>query len=722
MDQYVDRNGLSIDVALAAFIEEEVLPESGLETEAAWAGLAALVQAFGPKVAEVVATRAEMQQKIDAWHAANPGLPDMAAYTAFLEEIDYLLPEATPEQIETTGVDSEIRGVAGPQLVVPADNPRYVLNAANARWGSLYDALYGTNALGSEPPSGPYDPSRGSQVVAWAKAHLDAVVPLAKGSWSQVQALAPSGGTLMVIGKQGSTALADPTQFAGFNRGDDGNISDLFLRVNGLHLVLVFDRAHPVGKADPAGIADIFMEAAVSAIVDLEDSVAAVDGADKVAGYRTWLGLMRGALMAEVVKGEARFTRTLNPDIGFLGPDGQPRLLKGRALLMVRTVGHLMTSPIVRDADGADVSEGLVDAFVTVLSARHDLLKDAPPLNSPARAIYVVKPKMHGPDEVALTDQIFAAVEQIAGLPEKTVKLGLMDEERRTSLNLGACFAAAKGRLAFVNTGFLDRTGDEIHTIKEAGPVRGKAALVHSGWLAAYEERNVDLAIAWGLKGRAQIGKGMWTKADDMAGLLAEKGAQVEAGATCAWVPSPTAAVLHATHYHRIDAFARLYAIAEETQGGERRPREALLELPLMEIPAAEPEILREVDAAVQGILGYVVRWIDQGIGCSKVPDIDDVAQMEDRATIRISSQLLVNWIQHGVIEETQVMESLRRLAAKVDAQNSSDPAYTPMAPDLDGYAFQAACDLAFKGGDWPSGYTEPVLYQRRRQKKAAMV
>ena len=722
MTERVERNGLQVDAVLAAFIEDEALPESGVPEDGFWAGLSALVQVFGPKTAELLQKRADLQASIDAWHVGRHGAPhDPAAYRAFLQDVGYLQPEPEDVQVETTRIDREISSVAGPQLVVPINNARYALNAANARWGSLYDALYGTNALGSLPPEGPFDAARGAEVVAWAKAHLDRVAPLAKGSWTEVQALAPSGGKLMVVGKMGSTGLKDPSQFAGFNRGADGNLSDLFLRVNGLHLALFIDRSHPVGKDDPAGIADVVLEAAVSTIMDLEDSVAAVDGPDKTLAYRNWLGLMKGDLREEVTKGDRTFLRELNDDIGFVAPDGQPRLLKGRSLMLVRNVGLLMTTPAVLDAEGAEISEGLLDALVSVLCAKHDLLRTAPPMNSPSRSVYVVKPKLHGPDEVALTDQIFSAVEQVLGIDPYTVKIGIMDEERRTSCNLAACIGAAKHRVAFVNTGFLDRTGDEIHTSMEAGPMLGREAMKGATWLKAYEDRNVDIAIACGLKGRAQIGKGMWTKADDMAGLLAEKKGHPMAGATCAWVPSPTAAVLHATHYHEVDAFGRLYEIAQETQGGVRADLDALLTIPLLEERPSEAEIAAEVENASQGILGYVVRWVDLGVGCSKVPDINDVSLMEDRATCRISSQLLVNWIHHGIVEEGQVMAAFRKMAAVVDRQNEGDPMYRPMAPDFDGHAFQAACDLVFKGGDWPSGYTEPALHARRRQVKATL-
>ncbi|MDT0683968.1 malate synthase G [Roseicyclus sp. F158] len=720
MTDRVEKTGLQVATELAVFIEEQALPGTGVEPDQFWAGLSGLVKAFGPTTRALLERRDELQETIDAWHVERRGQPhDAAAYRAFLEEIGYLLPEPDGVEVDTSRVDPEIASVAGPQLVVPATNARYVLNAANARWGSLYDALYGTDALGSEAPKGEYDPERGRQVVAWAKAHLDAVVPLTKGSWSDVQALAPSGGKLMVIGSMGSTTLKDERQFAGFNRGPDNNVSDVFLRANGLHLVLFLDRTHPIGKTDPAGLADIVFEAAVSTIVDLEDSVACVDAADKILAYGNWLGLMKGDLTAEITKGGETFTRELNDDIGFIGPDGQPRLLKGRSLMLVRNVGHLMTTPAVLDEDGAEISEGLLDALVSTLCAIHDFKREGGPFNSPAGSIYVVKPKMHGPEEVALTCRIFDAVERTLGLPARMVKIGIMDEERRTSANLAACIEAASDRIAFVNTGFLDRTGDEIHTAMEAGPMKRKAEMKSAEWLAAYESRNVDIAIACGLKGRAQIGKGMWAMPDKMHAMLEAKIAHPQAGATCAWVPSPTAAILHATHYHKVDVFKRLYEIAEETGGGTREGLDALLTIPLLETELSAEEIASETDLNAQGILGYVVRWVDQGIGCSTVPDLEGVGLMEDRATCRISSQALANWIHHDLTDAQTVMGALRRMAQMVDEQNAGDPAYSPMSPEFDGLAFQAACDLVFKGRIAPSGYTEPALHERRLQVKA---
>mgnify|MGYP001198909707 FL=1 len=717
---YTDRADLKVDAALAAFVEAEALPGTGIAADAVWAGLSALIKAFGPKRAELLQQREDLQERIDAWHMKQAGgTHDPVAYRAFLEEIGYLVPEPDSVQIAPGRIDPEISSLAAPQLVVPATNARFALNAANARWGSLYDALYGTDALGSPPPTGAHDPERGKQVVAWAKANLDRAVPLTKGSWANIVSMAPAGGKLILVAGKNTVALRDPTQFAGFNRGADGALTDLFFRVNGLHIVLVLDRSDPIGRDDPAGIADMFIEAAASTIVDMEDSVACVDGADKVLAYRNWLGLMKGDLTAEVSKGGTQFTRELNPDIGFTDPTGQPVLLKGRALLLVRNVGHLMTTPAVLDASGAEAPEGFLDALITVLIALHDLRRSDGPRNSPAGAIYVVKPKMHGPDEVRLADQTFAAVEQVLGLPAHTVKIGIMDEERRTSANLAACIDAARERVAFINTGFLDRTGDEIHTSMEAGPMVPKGQMKSATWLTAYETRNVDIGMQCGLKGRAQIGKGMWAMPDRMADMLDQKIAHPHSGATCAWVPSPTAAVLHATHYHQVDVFQQLYTIAEAAGGAPRAMLDDLLTIPLQEGTLPEAEITAEVENSAQSILGYVVRWIDQGVGCSKVPDIHDIGLMEDRATLRISAQGLANWLKWDVVSPEQVMAALRKMAVVVDQQNAGDPIYRPMAPDFDGIAFQAACDLVFKGRVQPAGYTEPILHQRRAEAKA---
>ncbi|MBS8227563.1 malate synthase G [Vannielia litorea] len=722
MTDRIEKAGLQWNADLAAFVENEAVPGTGVEAEAVWAAMAALVKAFGPKNGALLAKRQELQEKIDAYHVANRGAPEMAAYKAMLAEIGYLVEEPEEVSVEPEGIDPEISSVCAPQLVVPITNARFALNAANARWGSLYDALYGTNAMGSLPPKGAFDEARGKQVVAWAKAHLDKVLPLKKGSWAEVSTMAPGGqGKLMVIAGKHSTELADPDQYAGCNRDEKGKITDVYFRANGLHIVMFIDRADPIGKADPAGIADIFLEAAVSTIMDMEDSVAVVDAEDKLLAYRNWLGLMKGDLTAQVGAGENAYVRELNPDIGFESKAGRPALLKGRALMLVRNVDLLMYTDAVLDPEGNRVPEGLLDALITPLCAMHDVMgaDKERPRNSPKGSIYIVKPKMHGPEEVAFVCQTFEAVETVLGLRKNTIKIGIMDEERRTSANLKACIAAAAGRIAFVNTGFLDRTGDEIHTSIEAGPMVPKGRMKGATWLQAYEDRNVDISLQCGLKGRAQIGKGMWAMTDDMAGMLVQKKGHLMQGGTTAWVPSPTAAVLHATHYHETDVFARLYEISEQSKGEVRRSLDELLTIPLQEGELPGGEVQTELENNCQSLLGYVVRWVDQGVGCSKVPDINDLPLMEDRATLRISAQALANWLLHDVVSQDQVMEALKKMAAVVDQQNAGDPAYRPMAPAFDGVAFQAACDLVFRGRDEPSGYTQNILQARRIEAKA---
>jgi len=699
MTHRVDRSGLQVDAALAGFVEREVLAPLGKDAAEFWAGFAALVDTFAPRNRALLAWRDELQARIDAWHVERAGKPlDPVEYRAFLSDIGYLVPEPGDFSIATANVDPEIATMAGPQLVVPVLNARFLLNAANARWGSLYDAFYGTDALDAPPAKpGGYDPARGSAVIARVRAFLDESAPLAGISWRDWDGA-------------GDPPLADPAQLVGRKSGG------LLLRHNGLHIELELNRDHPVGKGDKAGIADVVLESALTTIVDLEDSVAAVDAEDKLVAYRHWLGVMRGDLTDSFDKGGRAVTRALEPDRRWTATDGSALVLPGRSLLFVRNVGHLMTNPAILLADGSEIPEGIMDAAITVAIGAHDLAGKGQYRNSRTGSFYIVKPKMHGPEECAFTNDLFDAVEDLVGLPRHTVKVGVMDEERRTSANLGACIHAVRDRIVFINTGFLDRTGDEIHTSMRAGPMIRKGEMKGADWIGCYEKRNVLIGLKHGLSGRAQIGKGMWAAPDRMGAMMAEKTGHPKSGANTAWVPSPTAATLHAVHYHQIGVFEVQKSLAGEAIPG----LDVLLRVPLAAGRNFSPdEVREELDNNAQGLLGYVVRWIDQGVGCSKVPDINDVGLMEDRATLRISSQHMANWLLHGICTRDQVMDALRRMAAKVDAQNAGDPLYEPMAGNWDtSMAFQAACDLVFKGVEQPSGYTEPLLHAWRRRKK----